>query len=94
MGCNCKTVKKINKRINANGDTYEKKGFMRLFSNLWVNFASVINMLGTCLLIIMLVPTVIVVLIYNFIFKKEGYVPLPSKFIHNRNSKLIEYEQE
>lgn len=88
MGCNCKTVKKINERINANNKQYEKRGTLRILRNIWLNFIHVLNIFLTCIIIITLVPIIILILLYNFLFKQDAYVPLPSKFIKNKNDEL------
>lgn len=86
MGCNCKTVKKIDERVNANGKEYNKVGIIGFFNKFTNGAVNVINKILICLLIICLVPITIGIILFNYIFKNEAYVSLPTKFL-KRNKK-------
>lgn len=94
MGCNCKQVKKIDKNVNKDSYKYTKKGFRGKLYFLWESFIKLLNALFICCLIILLVPIIISVIIWTFLFKGRAYVPFPKKLLKPKNSNENKIESE
>ena len=79
MGCACKNVKKVESLAsNANHYNREKKGVKRYLSMMWDLLGALLRRLVIIILIFILVPVVIGILLYNFIFKGEIFLGIPS----------------
>ena len=77
MGCNCKNSKKLEKMFNANSEKYDKKG---IFGLLALKSINIVNKIILMLLIIVLTPIVVIILIWNYIFKDKLIFIIP-KFL-------------
>lgn len=91
MGCNCKSVKKIQNLIpNANHSQVERKGIKKLLykiiddlQNLWVKIL-------VAIVIAVAIPIVFLILIGTLFFQGRPTVPMPKKIVE----KLIKKENE
>ena len=79
MGCNCKSVNKVEKFIkDINGiKTVEKKGIEYWKDILLTNLEKMLNGILVILLLIVICPIICLVLILSFIFKGRFVIPLP-----------------
>ena len=77
MGCNCKQTKQIKEALGAipEDETLLEKGLRYLKKLLYF-------VIGIALAVIV-VPVALVVIVYNFAFKGEGYINISHKFIQN-----------
>ena len=84
MGFNCKNVQKIeNKLANANNTQNDKKGVWNIFNKFTVLIQEILIKIGVVLLVFILTPIVVVVLIYNYIFKNSAYFPINTNIVKN-----------
>lgn len=91
MSCNCKTIKKVqNVSYNANGIKSEKKGIIKWFHNVLSPVSNLAVKLGIVLLIIVAIPIVFVVLVFNIFYQGKTTVQLPSKAV----KALINYDKK
>ena len=85
MGCNCKTAKKLDERLNANNQVIEKKGTLKILGMLGNSVIKIFNGILLTIFIIVLVPIVMLTLLFNLIVKESPSVPLPIKFLSKKN---------
>lgn len=78
MGCNCKQVKQINKKMNNfQAPLYEKKGFFKILN--WIK-KILINFLKACLssiIMIFVLPIIVVVLFFSIVFNGIPLINIP-----------------
>ena len=95
MGCNCKQVEKIDKKLNKDSYRHNRKGIRGKLYFLWKSFIKLLNSLLLSCLLILLVPVIIIVIIWTLLFKGRGYVPFPKKLlIVSKEENNIESEIE
>lgn len=90
MGCNCKTAKKIDERLNKDHYKYTKKGFRGKMYLLYELLMKLLNSLFLVVLIISLVPIVIGILITNMVFRGKKAIPFPKKLLKIKKDNEIE----
>ena len=94
MGCACKNIKKAEALApNANHYNKEKKGVKRYLSMIWDLLGTLLWRLMVIIFMMILVPVVIGILLYNLIMKGEMFLPIPSFLLGNDKKDNVNLEE-
>lgn len=91
MSCNCKTAKKVqNLSRNANHVNSEKNGAIKLFHNVLGSVSNLFVKLGIVLLLLVAIPIVFIVLVFNIFYQGKTTVQMPNKVV----KALVKYDKK
>lgn len=88
MACACKNSKKIERLLIDDINKYENKGVIGALKRFNISF---INKLVVFVLLIVMIPIVMIVVIFNFTFHNKLMVTIP-KFMLNKSKNKEENE--
>ena len=84
MACACKNSKKIERLLIDDVDKYEKKGVIGALNRFKISF---INKFVVFVLLIVMIPVVMIVILFNFIIHNKLMVTIPSFMLNKSKNK-------
>lgn len=80
MGCNCKQVKKVGKKLNIlETPFYEKKGVQKIFGWFKQSLWQILGAIITLILMVFIMPFLILFIFFNILYKGNTIINLPLK---------------
>ena len=87
MGCNCKQVKKVGKKLNImETPFYEKKGIKKILGWITQTLWQILGAIITLILMVIMMPFLILIIFFNMLCKGNTVISLPFKGLLSKKS--------